>query len=201
MRLLITRHAQTKHNETNTIQDGKSEISELGFTQIEKLISRLKKEKIDIIFSSDFERCKITAEKISKNYNLPIEYSELLREKNDGDWVGKSATEVNWDSLSGTFETRHAPNGESLLDVQSRGKKFYQKLLDIYSSTEKTILVISHGTFSRVFIGALIGLSIRDAIFNTVLENCSLTEIDVAEKYKNKVQLKYLNEKDFLSRE
>src|SRR3989344_8937693 len=144
MKLLIARHAQTKDNENNVIQHGKSELSEKGLKQISTLIKRLEKEKIDIIISSDYDRCKITSEKIAENFNLPVEYNKLLREKNDGDWVGKSGKEVDWDSLDGEFETRRAPNGENLLEVRARGIKFYEEIFSKYGQTQEIILIASH---------------------------------------------------------
>jgi|SRR3989344_376799 len=199
MRILLVRHAQTNENEKNIIQDGKATISEEGNRQLGILVTRLEKEKIDLIISSDFDRCKITAEKIAETLNRPIEFDVLLREKHDGDWIGKSTKEVNWDSLEGTIESRRAPNGENLLEVRERTRKFFKKLIENYKSTNKTILVVSHATISRIAVGDLIGLSITDSIFNITIDNCSLTEIDVKDMYKKGYRLIYLNEKSFLS--
>lgn len=198
MRLLITRHAQTEDNEKNVIQGGDSKISEKGIVQIDRLINRLKKEKIDLIVSSDFGRCKVTSEKIAKLFSIPVEYNTLLREKNDGDWIGKNVREINWDSLEGSFETRHAPNGESLVEVCERARKALKSLIENYGETEKTILIVSHGTFLRLAVGNLIGLTLHDSIFNIILDNCSLSEIDVNKRYKKGYLLKYLNDSDFL---
>lgn len=199
MRILLTRHAETKDNIRGIIQKFKgSEFTEEGLNQISKLVKRLEKEKIDLIVSSDFERCKITAEKISQKMHVPVEYTKLLREKNDGNWIGKNSKEVNWDSLQGTFETRKAPNGESLLEVRERGRNFFKQILEQYKNTNKTILVVSHATFLRVFIGDLIGLSLHDSIFKILIDNCSLTEIDFDKKHIEGCRLKLLNETKFL---
>lgn len=199
MRLLITRHAQTKENESNVIQDENASISGLGHEQISRLIKRLKGEKIDLIISSDFDRCKLTSEKIASIFHIPIEYSSLLREKYDGDWIGKSGKEINWDSLEGAFETRRAPNGESLTEVRDRGLNFLREIMKKYEKTNKTILIVSHGTISRLSVGNLIGLSIRDSIFNIAIDNCSLTEIKVNPIYKKGYLMKFLNESSFLT--
>ncbi len=198
MRILFIRHAQTKDNEKDIIQDGKSELNEKGMEQISKLAKRLEKEKVDQIISSDFDRCRITAEKISEFLNIPIEFNVFLREKNDGDWVGKSGKEVNWDSLEGTLESRRAPRGENLIEVRERGRKFFQELLEKFKDTEKAILVVSHATILRILVGDLLGMDIKDSIFNFVLDNCSITEIDIKEKYKKGYRIASLNEKSFL---
>ncbi len=199
MRILIARHAQTKENENNIIQDGKASLNEKGLEQISHLVKRLEKEKLDLVISSDFDRCKITAEKIAEKFNIPIEYDNLLREKYDGDWIGKSTKEVNWDALEGTIETRRAPNGENPIEVRERARKFFKKILDKYKETDKTILIVSHATILRLFVGDILGLSIEDSIFNFTLDNCSLTEIDVNPKYRKGHRITYLNEKNFLA--
>jgi len=71
VRILITRHGQTKQNVDGTVQ-GKEhgEINEKGFAQIKELIKRLKSEEVDRIISSDISRCKITTEKILKEKKI-----------------------------------------------------------------------------------------------------------------------------------
>ena len=129
VRVLITRHGQTKENVDGTIQ-GKEHgnINEKGFEQIKKLIKRLKKESISKIISSDIPRCRITTEEISKELNIPVKYTDLIREKDNGNWVGKNHKNINWDDLEGDFETRKAPNGENLQEVRKRSIKFFKEI-------------------------------------------------------------------------
>lgn len=200
VKLLITRHGQTKQNVDGTIQ-GKEHgnINERGFEQIQRLIKRLKKEQIDLIISSDIPRCKITTEEILKEIDAPVGYTKLIREKNNGDLVGKNHKEINWDDLEGDFEIRKAPNGENLQEVRERGKKFFKEFLEKYKNENKTILMVSHGAFLKVFIGNLLGMNLYDSIFKLFIEHCSLTEIDVNNKYEEGYQFKFINENDFLS--
>ena len=195
MKLLITRHGKTEHNESGVIQ-GKQHgsVNEMGFKQIEKLIERLKKEKIDIIISSDIPRCKITAEEIAKKIKVPIDYTELIREKDNGEFVGKHKNEVDWASLGDDFENRRPPNGESLVMVRERGREFFKQLTKQYGNTNKTILIVSHGAFLKVFIGDLLGMNLKDSIFKLFTEHCSLTEINIEKKYDLGYQLKFLND-------
>ena len=198
MRLLITRHGQTRENIDGTIQ-GKNHgnINEMGFKEISSLIERLKKEKIDLIISSDIPRCKLTTQEIIKKINTPVEYSELIREKDNGELVGKKHQEIDWDDLGDDFETRKAPNGENLQEVLERGRKFFNGLIDKYGNTNKTILIVSHGAFLKVFIGNLLGMSLYNSIFKLFIEHCSLTEIEIDEKYKTGYQFKFINEKNY----
>ncbi len=197
VKILITRHGQTKQNIDGTVQ-GKEhgEINEKGFLQIKELIKRLKKEKIDKVISSDIPRCKITTKEILKNIKIPVEYVSLIREKDNGDFIGKKHNEFKWDDLFGTFETRKAPNGENLEEVKERGKKFFKYLKDNYADAEETILVISHGAFLKVFIGNLLGMSLYDSIFKLFIEHCSLTELEIN---KEGYRFNFINEKNFLN--
>jgi len=181
LKLLITRHGETVGNVKGIlmgVEDGN--ITKRGFKQIHKLINRMKREEVDIILSSDMYRCQVTAKEISKKYNIPIEYSILLREKNNGDWNGKCYREMCWDDLEGDFETRHPPDGESLIEVRERGIKFYSELLTKH--TDKCIAIVSHSTFLKVFIGQLLGMSIYDSIFKLRIDYCALSKIEIINK-------------------
>src|SRR3989344_6702544 len=141
MEIIFVRHAETKNNVKGIIQGPEhGDINEKGKKEIEKVSQLLKNEKFDVLFSSDIHRCKITLEGINKFHNLAIEYTELIRERYNGDWTGKNYKEVNWDQLEGTFETKKVNNGESLVEVRSRARKFINELLIKYGNTDKKIL-------------------------------------------------------------
>jgi len=199
VRILITRHGQTKQNVEGIVQ-GKDEgdINEKGFRQIKKLINRLKSEKINKILSSDVPRCKTTTIEILKEIKAHVEYSPLIREKDNGELVGKNHKEFSWDDLEGTFETRKAINGENLVEVRERARQFFKILLKKYGEDE-TILVVSHGAFLKVFIGDLLGMSLYDSIFKLFIEHCSLTELDIRTKHKEGYRFNFINEKSYLN--
>lgn len=196
-RVLITRHGQTKENVEGTIQ-GKEHgnINEKGFEQIKRLIERLKKEKISNIISSDIPRCKITTEEISKKLNIPTKYTLLIREKDNGEWVGKNNKNLSWEDLGEDFERRKAPNGENLQEVRDRARKFFKEILN--DESNQTILIVSHGAFLKIFIGDLLGMSLYDSIFKLHIEHCSLTELEIDKKHKEGYRLNFINEKDYL---
>lgn len=196
-RVLITRHGQTKENVDGVIQ-GKEHgnINEEGFEQIKKLIKRLKKENIGKIISSDIPRCRITAAEISKELNIPVEYLNLIREKDNGDLIGKNHKNINWDNLEGDFETRRARGGENLKEVRERAIRFFKEISK--DKSYETILMVSHGAFLKIFIGNLLGMSIYDSIFKLFVEHGSLTELEIDEKHKEGYRFNFINEKDYL---
>jgi broad specificity phosphatase PhoE len=195
VRILITRHGQTKQNVDGTVQ-GKEhgEINEKGFEQIKKLIQRLKGENINQIISSDIPRCKITTEEILKEIELPFEYTSIIREKDNGEFVGKNHKDFKWEELSGTFETRKAPDGENLEEVRKRGKQFFEEIKEKYKDSEETILIVSHGAFLKVFIGNLLGMNLHDSIFKLFIEHCSLTELEIDKKHKEGYRFNFIND-------
>jgi len=199
VRILITRHGQTKQNVDGTVQ-GKEhgEINNKGFAQIKALIRRLKFEKIKGIISSDISRCKITTEEILKEIKLPVEYTSIIMEKDNGSLVGKSHKDFSWDDLSGTFETRKAQDGENLEEVKERGKKFFEEIKEKYNEGDETILVVSHGAFLKVFIGNLLGMNLYDSIFKLFIEHCSLTELEISDKHKEGYRFNFINDVSYL---
>ncbi|MDI6738327.1 MAG: histidine phosphatase family protein [Nanoarchaeota archaeon] len=174
MEVIFIRHAETKNNIDGIIQGpDHGDINEKGQKEIEKASELLKNEKIDVFFSSDIPRCKTTSEGINRFHNLPIKYTGMIREKYNGDWTGKNYKEVNWDQLEGTFEARKVNNGESLMDVRVRARKFINELITQYGDTDKKILVVCHGAFLKILIGDLLNMDIKSSIFNLRISHCS----------------------------
>ncbi len=198
-RLLITRHGQTKEN-ADGIMQGKEHgnVSEGGFEQINKLIERLKCEKIDKIISSDIPRCKVTTKEILEKIKVPVKYTPLIREKDNGEWAGKKHKDIKWGDIEGTFETRKAPSGENLLEVRERGRKFFEELTEKFKDKDITILIVAHGAFLKIFIGNLLGMTIQDSISKLCIEHCSLTEIEIDNKYKEGYKFNFINDTSHL---
>ncbi len=91
MKLLITRHGETKENVKGIVQGHlHGNLTEKGIHQAEKLALRLKNEKIDHIYSSDLRRAADTAKLIAKYHpDTPLEFVKELREKTKVVFKGK----------------------------------------------------------------------------------------------------------------
>ncbi len=199
VKIFFTRHGQTLENIKGVLMDiESSNFSKKGKEQIKKLAKRLKKESLDFIISSDSPRCKMTAKKIAQKNKIPIYYTKLLREKDNGEWAGRKINEIDWSSLKGNFETTVFPGGENLLQVRERAKKFMKYLLKKYGKTNKNILVVSHGAFLKVLIGTLIGTTLKDSILKLFIDHCSLTMVDFKDTYKEGYIISYINETELL---
>jgi broad specificity phosphatase PhoE len=90
MEILITRHGETNANKREVVCGWyNSSLNEIGKNQAKKFALRLEKEKIDVIFCSDLNRCKQTIAPYLKKHNTEIHYDLLLREQCNGIFEGK----------------------------------------------------------------------------------------------------------------
>ncbi len=134
------------------------ELTKQGEAQIEKVAKILKKEKIDLIFSSDFLRTKQTANIIAQKLKLKIVFDKRLRDVNLGVWHGKSKKEF-YQVFPRTEEKRFYERpleGESWLDCKKRILNFINEINQKYQN--KKILIISHGDVLWLLEGAMKGL-------------------------------------------
>mgnify|MGYP001565824169 CR=1 FL=1 len=189
----MTRHGETNENADGCLQGHTNSVNEIGLKQTKALAQRLNANnvKIDILISSTMTRAKETAQIFSELLHLPVIQTELIREKESGELEGKKSNSVDWNKLEGTFETRKVPGGESLLEVQQRARLFFEQILTKYD--DKTVLMVSHGAFLKVFIGTLLGMSLHDSIFKLQIDHSSLSEIEI--KARDQCRILMMNNK------
>jgi len=144
----ILRHGESVNNISNLINCLKEDkdlypLTLKGRLAIEKLAQKLEKEKIDLIFSSDFLRTKETAQIISRRLNLKIHFDPRLREINVGIFNGQKAKsyEEFFDSPALKFY-KNPPQGENLKQLAQRVFNFIIDIEKKYKN--KNILIISH---------------------------------------------------------
>src|SRR3989338_3874948 len=95
-RLLIVRHAESAFNDQNRIQGHKdSHLTKKGLYQARRLSHKIKKIKIDKIYTSDLGRADTTTQEICCHSRLPIIRDPGLREIHLGDWEGMTPEEVD----------------------------------------------------------------------------------------------------------
>jgi isoleucyl-tRNA synthetase len=144
---ILVRHGESENNVLNAVsswpEKEKSHLTEKGRHQIMQVSTKLKKQEIDLIFSSDITRAKETATIIKEHIHAPIIFDERLREINFGDFNGRPY-EVYRDYF-GSFKekmTKQAPNGESVNDLRRRLFSFIKEIDEKYE--KKTIVIVSH---------------------------------------------------------
>ena len=95
-RLIIVRHAESDFNDQNRIQGHQdSGLTARGLYQAKCLAKRIKKIKIDKIYTSDLGRAFATTREITRHLKLPIIRDPLLREIHLGEWEGMTPEEVD----------------------------------------------------------------------------------------------------------
>ncbi len=119
-------------------------LTPLGREQIAKAAKKLKSDKIDLVFSSDLERTKETAEIIEKEIGVHVHFDKRLREMNFGNLSGKPAAVYTsaFPRQESRFEGKVEPAGESLRDVRTRVWDFLREMEEKHHG--KNILIISH---------------------------------------------------------
>ena len=151
MRLIITRHGETEENKKKIFQGHlPGKLSKLGIEQIQKLALRLKNERIDVIYSSDLARAANTAKEIGKHHKeTPIHFVKELREKDLGDYSGKS-----WHDVASFDELINSDSGlngvESKKDTKIRVRKLLDTVFEKYSKAN--VLFVGHNGVNKVLI-------------------------------------------------
>lgn len=144
--IYLVRHGQTDWNVEKKIQ-GHIDIPLNNEGKQQALITadKLKKLKIDKIYSSDLLRTRETAKIISQYFNVDIILDKRLRGINYGDLEGIPRTELNgevWEVFNKNPEKLHA---EPIRNVYNRIKNFFEEI-----DKNKNILIVTHGGTLRV---------------------------------------------------
>ncbi len=166
-RYFIMRHGEALSNVKNVVTyapDGKYRETLKGRTQVERAAKKLKKEKIDLIFSSDVLRTKESADIAAEALGVKkVNTDSRLREIHTGIFGGRKPEEYHA-FFSGPLEkfTKRPPEGETLTELRKRMMDFLQDLEKKYSG--KTILIVSHEYPLWMLYAGALGLSNEETI-------------------------------------
>lgn len=153
MKLIITRHGETEGNVKRILADISDPLTPKGIKQAQAVSERLKKEKIDIIFSSPIIRARETAKIISqKQPKAKFILVDELKEMELGSYTNKGFDEVDWDLIPDDVENR--------LSLYERAKTIIEKVLRKYPN--KIILFVAHNAINKAMIRFLRNWSPED---------------------------------------
>ncbi len=166
----FVRHGETEMNKLGIVQGSNVDVplNSVGKKQAKAAGEALKKDDFDALVSSDLVRARETATIIAHELGMKVEAtSEYLRERNTGDWSGKSSDEVRSSNgikpHEGISFTRHTPpGGESFDQFISRARKAYDWLLQEYRG--KKILVVAHGGMLKAMLFITGKMSYQEAL-------------------------------------
>lgn len=159
--LLLIRHALT--DATGKKLSGWTpgvHLNGRGREQAEALAERLAPLPIAAIFSSPLERCRETAAPLAARKGLKIRKRKDLGEVRYGDWTNRSLRQLAKTSLWNTVQTNPAaarfPNGESLLECQTRVAAEAGRIADEHP--DQLVALFSHGDPIRLLLAHLSGV-------------------------------------------
>ena len=154
-KIYIVRHGKTDWNVKGLLQGSADiEINEEGIEQAHELAKLINFDEIDVCICSPLKRTRKTAE-ILIGDKKDIIYDDMIVERGFGDFEGKP---INFDFIAPQWDYKlndSSNNIESLQDCLARADKFLKKIKKEYPN--KTILIISHGTFIKALHFNLIG--------------------------------------------
>ncbi|OGE77795.1 MAG: hypothetical protein A2751_01940 [Candidatus Doudnabacteria bacterium RIFCSPHIGHO2_01_FULL_46_14] len=161
--IYIARHGEAEWNVKGfIIGQSETSLTDKGQQQARDLARELENVEFDAIFSSDLERTRHTAEIVALPRHLPVNTTELLRERNLARFEGGQ-----WDRLGDLFDIllKHphtteednqklAREGiETSLAMIGRFLNFVRQTTAAYP--RKTILAVSHGGMMRLLLAHL----------------------------------------------
>lgn len=181
MEIILIRHAQSKGNETNTVQGQiDNGLSKLGYAQAEQLSSYFKPGDLTTIYSSDLGRTLETAKPTADKLNLKIIKDPDLREVHFGIWEKLTYEEVK-EKYSNEYSAWHKnyyvrPSWlESFESHFNRVKRAIEKIL-LANNPNDRIAVFTHGGSIKTQVGYFKKLS-GEELTQLSTANCSLTEL------------------------
>ena len=166
MNLILIRHGETDWNRSGRCQ-GVADIvlNENGKKQARELAHSLKDHKIKAIYSSDLIRARETAEHIAEHHDLSIRLEPGLQEMNQGELEGLSFPDIR-DKYADVLkkwpespETLRLPSGESLIEVQDRAWKVFEKVHSNHLG--ETVVVVSHNLTIITLLCKITGVGLK----------------------------------------
>ena len=131
-----------------------------GQNQARVLAERLAQVHFSRIISSPLERAMETALPLAKAQGVQIQSDAMFGEVQFGDWTGRTVKELSsdpaWIQWNKFRSAARIPNGESMLEVQTRAVNGIIKLHREFP--DETIGIVSHGDVIRAMLLHVLGM-------------------------------------------
>jgi len=166
MKLILIRHGETEWNKQRRIQGCRSDtrLSPNGLEQADRLAAVLRRERIDVIYSSPMKRASETAQIIAEACKLPVNVFNELREIDAGELDGLFERELTgpyetaWKEFRNGNASTPLPGGESLQDLQKRTSWAVDRMLEKH--IDGTVLVVAHLLANLVIVCQVLGINL-----------------------------------------
>lgn len=193
MLVYLVRHGESVANRNNFHHKPDTPLSEDGVKQAKVVATRLKNIDIDFIYSSPQERAKQTAQIISKERGLSIEFWDSLKEIRAPSEVwgkpldNKDIERIDHASGQSFLKNVRYSDEETFEELNARGLNVLDHLLKKHKG--KNILCVSHSTMTKMIVArVLFGDSLNSKIFVNLrkhlwVKNTGITVCEHTEKY------------------
>jgi probable phosphoglycerate mutase len=177
----LVRHAEAATTAAGRCFVGQSDLllSASGMNQAHLLADHLRHLYFHAVYSSDLERCLMTAEIISAGRGLSVRREAQLREIDVGRWDGLAFEEIVRFYPREHAEREHDlvgcpfPGGESFRDLQRRVVPAFLRIVD---GADGNTLVVAHKGVNRVLLAHVLGLPLRE-LFSIMQQHCCVNII------------------------
>lgn len=137
-------------------------LNEGGRAQVEDLVRRLHRTRIDAVVSSPLERTRETAEALASDHRLTVSIEPRLIEYDVGAWTGRTFAALEsvpaWQRFNAVRSVSWPEGGELMLGVQYRA---VDALLDLERThPNATVAAVSHGDVIRAVLLFALGMPI-----------------------------------------
>jgi probable phosphoglycerate mutase len=137
-------------------------LGSLGRNQAKRLGRRFKSEDIASVQTSPLERARETAQPIAAAIGREPELCEAIAEIDFGEWTGRPfedlAADPRWRDWNSARPVHRPPEGESMLEAQSRIVGTMEELRRAYH--DRTVVLVSHGDVIKAALLYHLGLPI-----------------------------------------
>lgn len=193
--IYLIRHAQTVDNLSKKFSGYTNcDLSDYGYSQVEKLSDITKTLSIDKLYSSPLDRAIITANSFEKD----IIKCDNLKEMNFGEFEKLTLEEIEIlkpSEINKLFSEGFEycfPNGESLISFHERVKNCFYNIIN--ENKDQKIAIVAHSGTIRCILSELIGKSYKYH-WNFLIDNCSLTKVTYMDDFG---VINYLNDTNHL---
>ena len=162
--IFTVQHTQSEHHTNGMVGSWTNwNLTELGKQQADQIAGKLKQElagKKVVLYTSDLNRAKQTADSIAEQLQVVPVVKTELRERNLGKCCGKSVQWLreNLECQEKTIDDRLFSDAESRRDEWNRLKPFFDQVM---AEDSENIIIVSHGDLLSVFNSMFLGLGVE----------------------------------------
>jgi alpha-ribazole phosphatase len=147
----LLRHGESElsHTLRGSLDDA---LTPLGWQQMQRSIDQSGDPHWDMIFSSPLQRCRLFAEQLAHQQQIPLKLDPNLQEMHFGDWEGQSIAmlyqqfpELLADFWQQPMQTT-LPNAESMQQFQQRVSRALNNIQQqMQMQQQRRALLVTHG--------------------------------------------------------